>query len=75
MVAMQSSIPDQSAVAFSRGFYGAIAHSWSVDAAVQEGRRAIMTTLGSGWNGVVDWAIPTLHMRAPDGMILEFHGS
>jgi hypothetical protein len=71
VVAMQSSIPDNSAIAFSRGFYGALAHGWSVDASVQEGRRAIMTALGSGWQGLVDWAVPTLHMRAPDGAILE----
>jgi CHAT domain-containing protein len=72
VVAMQSSIPDKSAIAFSRGLYGALTQGWSVDASVQEGRRAIMTTLGSGWEGSVDWAVPTLHVRATDGAILEF---
>jgi hypothetical protein len=41
-----------------------------VDAAVQEGRRGIMTELGTDWNRRIDWAIPTLYMRAPDGAIL-----
>jgi hypothetical protein len=73
VVAMQSAIPDRSAVAFSRGFYGSLVSGWPVDAAVQEGRRAIMTSLGSSWAGFFDWAIPTLYMRAPDGVILEIH--
>lgn len=71
VVAMQSTIPDSSAIAFSRQFYGALAGGWPVDAAVQEGRRGIMTTLGSEWAGFADWAIPTLYMRATDGAILE----
>jgi hypothetical protein len=71
VVAMQLAIPDRSAVAFSREFYGALASGWPVDAAVQEGRRGIMTELGTDWNRHVDWAIPTLYMRAPDGVILR----
>lgn len=73
VVAMQSTIPNHSAIAFSRGFYSALTHGWPVDTAVQEGRRAIMTALGGDWSGSVDWAIPTLHMRTPDGMILDIH--
>jgi hypothetical protein len=68
---MQLAVTDRTAAAFSRGFYGALADGWPVDAAVQEGRRGIMTMLGSGWAGFVDWAIPTLYMRAPDGVILR----
>ncbi|MFC2036760.1 CHAT domain-containing protein [Chloroflexota bacterium] len=71
VVAMQLAVTDQTASAFSRGFYGALADGWPVDAAVQEGRRGIMTMLGSEWAGFVDWAIPTLYMRAPDGVILR----
>jgi hypothetical protein len=70
VVAMQLAIKDRTAVAFSREFYGALASGWPVDAAVQEGRRSIMTVLGNRWNENVDWAIPTLYMRAPDGVIL-----
>jgi hypothetical protein len=70
VVAMQQTVTDQTAGAFSREFYGALASGWPVDAAVQEGRRGIMAVLGDAWAGLVDWAIPTLHMRAPDGVIL-----
>jgi hypothetical protein len=70
VVAMQLSIADRTAVAFSREFYGALGDGWPVDTAVQEGRRSIMAALGNHWNENVDWAIPTLYMRAPDGVIL-----
>jgi len=72
VVAMQQRIMDQTALAFSREFYRALADGWPVDAAVQEGRRSIMTVLGNDWQGRADWAIPTLYMRAPDGVILGF---
>jgi hypothetical protein len=74
VVAMQRHIKDSLAVAFSRGFYGALANAWPVDAAVQEGRRGIMAALGNDWQGRIDWAIPTLYMRAPDGVILDLRG-
>ncbi len=70
VVAMQMPTPEQSAYAFSREFYGALADGWPVDAAVQAGRRSIMIALGNAWNSRGDWAIPTLYMRAPDGVIL-----
>jgi len=69
VVAMQLAVWDRSAVAFSRDFYGALAGGWPVDAATQEGRRGIMAELGEDWNKRIDWAIPTLYMRAPDGVI------
>lgn len=71
IVAMQVPIAENAAFAFSREFYGALADGWPVDAAVQEGRRSIMTDLGNSWSQRVDWAIPTLYMRAPDGVILQ----
>jgi hypothetical protein len=74
VVAMQQGIADQTAGAFSREFYGALASGWPVDAAVQEGRRGIITVLGDDWNKHLDWAIPTLYMRAPDGIILDVQG-
>jgi hypothetical protein len=74
VVAMQLAIADHSAVAFSREFYGALADGWPVDAAVQEGRRSIMIAQGNDWIRRVDWAIPTLYMRAPDGVILGVQG-
>jgi hypothetical protein len=74
VVAMQQHIGDSLAVAFSRGFYGALANAWPVDGAVQEGRRGVMAALGNNWQGRIDWAIPTLYMRSPDGIILELGG-
>jgi len=70
VVAMQLTIADQSAIAFSREFYGALADGWPVDAAVQEGRRGIMIALGNRWSECIDWAVPILYMRAPDGVII-----
>jgi hypothetical protein len=70
VVAMQLDISDQAAVAFSREFYGALACGWPVDAAVQEGRRGILSMHGNDWHKHVDWAIPTLYMRALDGALL-----
>jgi hypothetical protein len=71
VVAMQQAISDGSSVAFSRGFYGALAAGWPIDAAVQEGRNAILSTLGNGWEAQADWAVPALYMRAPNGALLE----
>jgi hypothetical protein len=73
VIAMQQAVAERSALAFSREFYGALADGWPVDAAVQEGRRSIVAALGNNWNRCVDWAIPTLYMRAPDGVILGIH--
>lgn len=71
IVAMQVPIAENAAFSFSREFYGALADGWPVDAAVQQGRRSIMTDLGNSWSQRIDWAIPTLYMRAPDGVILQ----
>jgi CHAT domain-containing protein len=75
VVAMQMAIADPAAFAFSREFYGALADGWPVEAAVQEGRRSIMTLLGNDWNQRVDWATPTLYMRAADGAVLVPDGA
>jgi hypothetical protein len=75
VVAMQMAISDRTAIAFSREFYGALAEGWPIDAAVQQGRRGIMIELDRDWIGHVDWAIPTLYMRAPDGMMIGIRGN
>jgi hypothetical protein len=73
VVAMQFSIPDRSALAFSREFYRALAGDYPVDAAVVEGRKAILEGLGgdAGAFGASDWAAPVLLMRVQDGDILR----
>jgi hypothetical protein len=75
VVAMQQNVPDSTAVAFSREFYGALADGWPVDTAVQEGRRGIIAMRGNDWTERGDWAIPTLYMRAPDGIIMGLQES
>jgi hypothetical protein len=75
VVAMQQTIADHTSAAFSHAFYGALANGWPVDAAVQEGRRGIMTSLGSHWASLVDWAIPTLYMRTAVAHLLEIEGT
>ncbi len=67
VVAMQFSIPDDSAIAFNRGFYQALADGFPVDAAVTEGRKQILDeTLEGAFSGP-DWATPVLFMRSKDG--------
>ena len=65
-VGMQASVPDDAAVAFCGAFYRAVADGWPVDAAVVEGRRLLAAQVGmdAPW-----WALPTLYMRAPDGIL------
>jgi hypothetical protein len=71
VVAHQYAMPDSSAIAFATGFYGALAVGFPVDAAVSEGRRAVLTALGSDWQACMDWATPVLFMNAPDGRIFD----
>jgi hypothetical protein len=75
VIAHQSPLPDGSATAFAGAFYRALADGYPVDAAVGEGRKAILAELGAAWRARVDWAVPVLFMRAPDGKILTLRGS
>jgi hypothetical protein len=65
---MQVSVRDDVAVAFSANFYAALADGWPVDAAVVEGRKAIVNALNNDPNQP-DWVHPVLYMRAPDGVL------
>jgi len=67
-VGMQVSVRDNVAIAFSANFYAALADGWPVDAAVVEGRKAIVNALGNDPNQP-DWVHPVLYMRAPDGVL------
>ena len=51
VVAMQYEISDPAAVAFARGFYGALARGRGVDEAVSSGRVAIVGLNALYWNG------------------------
>jgi hypothetical protein len=59
VAAMQYEISDPAAVAFARGFYGAIAHGRGVDEAVSSGRVSII-----GLNArTLEWVTPVLYLR------------
>ena len=68
-LAMEFAIPERSAIVFAGEFYRTLADGWPVDAAVAEGRKAMMfaTDLHA-----MDWGIPVLFMRARDGMLFRF---
>jgi hypothetical protein len=70
VIAMQFSLPDPSAVEFAGTFYEALADDYPVDACLSEARRAIIAKVGLG---EVDWAIPVLYMRSPDGHLFRRH--
>ena len=71
-IAMQLAPEDKTSVAFSRGFYRGLAAGQPVDIAMQEGRSDILSILEDDSTKSVDWALPTLYMRTPDGVILGF---
>jgi tetratricopeptide (TPR) repeat protein len=68
VVAMQTEIPDETAVIFAREFYRSLAYNRPVGAALTEARNVIQCTLGME---NVDWAIPVLYDRSVDGRILD----
>jgi len=70
VIAMQYKIPDQSAVQFSEEFYQALAKNYQVDAAVEAARKAMALERGLG---KVDWGIPVLFMRSPDGILFKLN--
>jgi len=70
VMAMQCDISDQAAIAFVRGFYGALVSGMPVDAATTEGRKAInMETDG------IDWGYPVIYMRSTDGVLFDVEKS
>jgi len=65
-VAMQATLYDRSAVAFSNRFYEALALGLPIDAAVSAGRLAIFNESGPGER---DWGVPVLYLRAETGVL------
>jgi hypothetical protein len=74
VIAYQQAMPDSSAIAFAAEFYAALADGYPVDAAVTEGRKAVLNELGEAWCERLDWATPVLYMQAPDGYIMAVKG-
>jgi hypothetical protein len=65
VVAMQYGISDQASLAFTRGFYGAIARGRGVDEAVSSGRVAIIGL----HRRTLEWITPVLYLRERDGRL------
>lgn len=63
VVAMQFQVSDEAAIAFQGGFYEALAENYPLDAAMAEGRKAILETLGGDPLAAADWAAPVLFAR------------
>ncbi len=63
VVAMRSTVSDQGAVLFSHHFYASLSRRDPVDRAITQARHAMLTEKS------VDWGIPVLAMRSPDGRL------
>lgn len=66
VVAMQYTIGDSSAIAFSRRFYRTLAEGGSIDSAVSEGRLGIFSRSGGEER---DWGVPVLYMRSSPSVL------
>jgi len=65
VLAMQFPISDQAAIEFSSAFYFALASGEPVDGAVTHARIRMQN------KSAIEWGIPVLYMRAPDGRIFD----
>ncbi len=66
VIAMQFEITDEAAITLTGEFYGALADGYPLDAALAEARKATMAQ-----GNDVEWAIPVLYLRSPDGQIFD----
>jgi hypothetical protein len=62
VVAQQFEISDKAAVFFSEEFYRAVAEGYPLEAAIAEGRRAIISMMPDS----LEWATPVLFLQEPD---------
>ncbi len=73
IVAMQYEVIDVSAKAFSRAFYSALAIGLSLDEAMSAARRAMLRETSTNpdleHNVDVEWGVPVLYSRLPDGQL------
>lgn len=65
VVAMQHPISDVAAIGFSSAFYRHLGRGLAIDAALTEGRQAILSASPDG----CEWAIPVLFLRVADGNV------
>ncbi len=67
VLSMQYPIADWAAIELARSFYEALVDNQPVDAAVAEARKGIFLAQ----RGNLEWGIPVLHMRSPDGQLFQ----
>ena len=67
VIAMQSEISDDAAIAFAASFYDAIANGCAVDTSVAAARLSMFAERSDA----VEWGTPVLFMRARDGRIFD----
>ncbi|MEI2693307.1 MAG: CHAT domain-containing protein [Anaerolineae bacterium] len=70
VVAMQTTISDQAAIALTREFYTALTNGQPVDVALTEARKAIAIHLHSS-----EWGAPRLVMHMADGRLWDIHAA
>lgn len=66
VVAMQFPVTDQAAIAFSQGFYSALADFSPIDMAISEARKAMFLA-----GNAVEWGTPVLYLRADNAQIFK----
>jgi hypothetical protein len=72
VIAMQYEIQDSKAITFAKSFYTTLAAGLTVDEAMSNGRLAVLNDPDEKG---VEWGVPTLYLRAPDGVIVrQLHG-
>jgi hypothetical protein len=73
IIAMQYPVIDVSAKAFSKAFYVALASGLSLDEAMSAGRRAMLRETSTNpdlkYEVDVEWGVPVLYSRLPDGQL------
>ena len=67
VIAMQQEISDRAAITFSHHFYSSIADGMPIDTSMSEARTAMHGEL----RNTLEWGIPVLYMRAPDGVLFK----
>jgi len=67
VLAMQQAISDRAAIELGSTFYQRLAAGDPVDAALTEGRQAIHSSEAES----MEWAIPILFLRVPDGTVFQ----
>ena len=70
VVAMQTTISDQAAIALTREFYAALTNGQPVDAALTEARKALAVHRPSA-----EWSAPRLVMHMADGRLWQIHAA